>query len=1042
MPLTESGIGFNPKIIEEIEKDLRIKREAPLPSFGHPIEMMEKPNLEDKPDFQFLKKVNIPRNSFLYFNNVNYFLSGMANKTVDLYQISNNLLGAMIDEQLKAVFAKKDYEQCKKMHIGTPSNKWRLVNLNMELTDIVDLSKTTLNGLLDQRKITHEQYNTIVEFQHSGQEVAKRKLLDKIYQTQEQDPSPLLAKEITDFLIISKDKGFPIEDLKQFADNLPNYNKLRDQDLAILEQNGLIERKIHNGKQIIVADLDKIKDISIHSILKIGGGTQTNKNISIYNSQYYGRGNQLLTISYLFLDGIVSQKDYQKALDRGNDPKPIPLFYYPKNLSDAIDPEKIKKSKFYFGFWELSRNMSTQSMSKIFDPEQNINPSEAAFICLIFHPKYGNGRRNKQGKLEIFNIKNGEYQLFSFNYLSKQFHVLQRELMQGIQFVHEHCRNLLNHRVIRLEDFNVSQKETKKMFRRDAKISPSGDFVLDRVKYYVKRDSYLHINALATKINDTLGCVYDINTCQILYTFPLQKTEELEKDPIKYSNSYGKSIKSSKVYGLGKELSKVEKFDESEFLKQKSDETFQEYNQRVRDYKYLKLELDLIKATKDQNLLFSFREISPDIKTLIKNDPDNLRELGIERLIRFTHKFGKSGFELLSVLEHLGKQGRILLSMVEKLNNTQSAKEFIDKLHNSIFISFLDLNKIVATVSNNNLTLDQNIATKLSQFIEFSCIEFDRNQNTTIDDINSKIQIAKHPFDLDHISDSMTEKTAQLLSNHYGAETAKDLLDQLHQNLDTDTGLKDKINQLIVYINPEAPQEVLHDLRQLYEKIRFEKYKLNEQMLKNEIGLLQKNLLGNPKTTGSVIDSGCGTGRFLIPLNKIGYDISGIDYTQRHVDLLNHQYPNIKVEQGDWTNLSNVATNSFNEYICMGRNILHEYQTHRQHKLFSEANRVLKKGGKLIFDIPNCEKGHYKQLIGMYTQTMHRRGITNFRPGTIYDSPDGINFLTRYVYSHDDIVDLAQSNGFKIVKIEKQVLENGHGDENIYYVLEKVANVE
>jgi hypothetical protein len=110
--------------------------------------------------------------------------------------------------------------------------------------------------------------------------------------------------------------------------------------------------------------------------------------------------------------------------------------------------------------------------------------------------------------------------------------------------------------------------------------------------------------------------------------------------------------------------------------------------------------------------------------------------------------------------------------------------------------------------------------------------------------------------------------------------------------------------------------------------------------------------------------------------------------------------------------------------------------------MFQEANRVLKIGGKFIFDIPDNQKGRYKELVDIYSSTMHRRGINNFRNNTIFDSPDGEHFFTRYAYSHEDIISLANDNGFKIVDIKETPLETGKDDINKYYVLEKVSEVE
>lgn len=69
---------------------------------------------------------------------------------------------------------------------------------------------------------------------------------------------------------------------------------------------------------------------------------------------------------------------------------------------------------------------------------------------------------------------------------------------------------------------------------------------------------------------------------------------------------------------------------------------------------------------------------------------------------------------------------------------------------------------------------------------------------------------------------------------------------------------------------------------------------------------------------------------------------------------------------------------------------------------------------------------------------MISRGVRNFRYGAIYNSPDGVNFTTRYAFSHNDIAELSKLAGFRIVEARKEELPTGMGDENLYYALEKV----
>lgn len=183
---------------------------------------------------------------------------------------------------------------------------------------------------------------------------------------------------------------------------------------------------------------------------------------------------------------------------------------------------------------------------------------------------------------------------------------------------------------------------------------------------------------------------------------------------------------------------------------------------------------------------------------------------------------------------------------------------------------------------------------------------------------------------------------------------------------------------------------------------------------------------------------GCGTGRLLLEMKKAGHDIIGIDFTPRHVEDINKKQASNKpiAFEADWHD-TKLQGKEYDSVYSLGRNILHDYSFIDQTATFREANRLLKTGGKFIFDIPNRDKGAYKEMIDGYADEMKKRGIKNFRLGSIYDSPDGEHFATRYAYSHEDIEMIAQSTSFEIKEIKKEKLSTGKDDENLYYVLVK-----
>ncbi|HRZ94953.1 MAG TPA: class I SAM-dependent methyltransferase [Candidatus Moranbacteria bacterium] len=274
-----------------------------------------------------------------------------------------------------------------------------------------------------------------------------------------------------------------------------------------------------------------------------------------------------------------------------------------------------------------------------------------------------------------------------------------------------------------------------------------------------------------------------------------------------------------------------------------------------------------------------------------------------------------------------------------------------------------------------------------------------------------------------------------VLTEAYGAEIVRK---KINERIEGSSDMNEEYAYARSLITPNHDKIAISNLQKFYEEnIKFEEYKVNERMNEKEVELLESLIRKDEKA----LEMGCGAGRLITELAKDGYDISGYDFTQRHVEKTKEAIEKTghvaKVFQGDWHNNA-IQNESMNTVYSLGRNILHDYSIIDQVQLFREANRILASGGQFIFDIPNREKGGYKKMVEEYASEMKKRGIRNFRYGSIYDSPDGQHFATRYAYSHEDIEELAKLTGFKIKKIEKLPLKTGEGDENLYYVLEKI----
>lgn len=290
---------------------------------------------------------------------------------------------------------------------------------------------------------------------------------------------------------------------------------------------------------------------------------------------------------------------------------------------------------------------------------------------------------------------------------------------------------------------------------------------------------------------------------------------------------------------------------------------------------------------------------------------------------------------------------------------------------------------------------------------------------------------------LDFLEENDQEKNRRLIMILCSLSSAEELRKKLDLRINENRMNKkdEKAENLLdarSFFTPDDKGIAIENLKKFYEeKIKFEDYRLNKKMNDKEVELLKKLIGKNEK----VLEMGCGTGRLLLEMKKNGYDITGFDFSD-HVGKVKEADLEAKVFEGDWHQIG-AKNESFDVVYSLGRNILHDYSFFDQIQMFREANRILKKGGKFIFDIPNREKGSYKKMVEEYAGEMRKRGVKQFRYGSIYDSPDGKYFATRYAFSREDIEDISRITGFTIKDVRIEKLETGKGDENVYYVLEK-----
>jgi len=146
-----------------------------------------------------------------------------------------------------------------------------------------------------------------------------------------------------------------------------------------------------------------------------------------------------------------------------------------------------------------------------------------------------------------------------------------------------------------------------------------------------------------------------------------------------------------------------------------------------------------------------------------------------------------------------------------------------------------------------------------------------------------------------------------------------------------------------------------------WEKFWREKNSDIEELLKaveGESSRIRNILKYLPK--GKVLDAGCGNGKYAFYLEKLGYEVYGIDYAENTIERDREISQENGVGKPSRFKVMNVCQldfpdNSFDGYLSMG--VIHHLPNPQT--AMREAHRVLRKGGAIFITVPNKVSPRY-----------------------------------------------------------------------------------
>jgi len=163
-----------------------------------------------------------------------------------------------------------------------------------------------------------------------------------------------------------------------------------------------------------------------------------------------------------------------------------------------------------------------------------------------------------------------------------------------------------------------------------------------------------------------------------------------------------------------------------------------------------------------------------------------------------------------------------------------------------------------------------------------------------------------------------------------------------------------------------------------------------------------------------ICDMGCGPGHIGRYLFDKGFNVFGIDVSEKCIEIARRENPKMRFQTMDMTRLD-IADESIDGIISF-YSIIHTPKRF-MHALFREFNRVLKKSGKILIVVKKGDtEGYVDELEGFKT----RLYFTNFR--------------------EEEIEGFLETNGFRVTLLEtRKPYDFEIPVDRIYAVGEKIA---
>jgi ubiquinone/menaquinone biosynthesis C-methylase UbiE len=190
-----------------------------------------------------------------------------------------------------------------------------------------------------------------------------------------------------------------------------------------------------------------------------------------------------------------------------------------------------------------------------------------------------------------------------------------------------------------------------------------------------------------------------------------------------------------------------------------------------------------------------------------------------------------------------------------------------------------------------------------------------------------------------------------------------------------------------------------------------------EPLFKYDVAQINK-WFDNPE---ALIDLGCGTGRHVIPMAKIGHKVTALDLSAKMLAVTQHKLKCEKLSatlyHKDICDLDAFDDNSFRHALCMFSTFGMIYGATARHQFLRSIKRILKPSGQLVLHLHNRHHSIWTReglnfLVSNYIQT--KQGKAELGDKFMPDYR-GIKKMYLHLFTKDELIDALTAANLHIV---------------------------